>query len=248
MSNTQIEKQHNWWYSQLFTNWKKFEISYISILILLQLIVYAIVPDSVIGMISGVAGVLCLVYGMKGRKISFIFGTIQCIAMTYIAWISHAYGSFAMDIIYIISQPIGWFMWGKNEATHSFEANTRRKIFLAAFIAWIIGWFVLSMLGGQLPYLDSINFIISLIAQLLYILKYKENWSLWIIVNIANATYWTILTIQMLMGENSIGSLGANLSQVALQFALLFNSVYANKVWASGAANNEGGADRKSVV
>ncbi len=242
MSNTQIEKQHNWWYSQLFTNWKKFEISYISILILLQLIVYAIVPDSVIGMISGVAGVLCLVYGMKGRKISFIFGTIQCIAMTYIAWISHAYGSFAMDIIYIISQPIGWFMWGKNEATHSFEANTRRKIFLVAFIAWIIGWFVLSMLGGQLPYLDSINFIISLIAQLLYILKYKENWSLWIIVNIANATYWTILTIQMLMGENSIGSLGANLSQVALQFALLFNSVYANKVWASGAADNEGGA------
>lgn len=242
MSNTQIEKQHNWWYSQLFTNWKKFEISYISILILLQLIVYAIVPDSVIGMISGVAGVLCLVYGMKGRKISFIFGTIQCIAMTYIAWISHAYGSFAMDIIYIISQPIGWFMWGKNEATHSFEANTRRKIFLAAFIAWIIGWFVLSMLGGQLPYLDSINFIISLIAQLLYILKYKENWSLWIIVNIANATYWTILTIQMLMGENSISSLGANLSQVALQFALLFNSVYANKVWASGAADNEGGA------
>lgn len=225
MSNTQIEKQHNWWYSQLFTNWKKFEISYISILILLQLIVYAIVPDSVIGMISGVAGVLCLVYGMKGRKISFIFGTIQCIAMTYIAWISHAYGSFAMDIIYIISQPIGWFMWGKNEATHSFEANTRRKIFLAAFIAWIIGWFVLSMLGGQLPYLDSINFIISLIAQLLYILKYKENWSLWIIVNIANATYWTILTIQMLMGENSIGSLGANLSQVALQFALLFKSM-----------------------
>lgn len=242
MGNTQIEKQHNWWYSQLFTNWKKFEISYISILILLQLIVYAIVPDSVIGMISGVAGVLCLVYGMKGRKISFIFGTIQCIAMTYIAWISHAYGSFAMDIIYIISQPIGWFMWGKNEATHSFEANTRRKIFLAAFIAWIIGWFVLSMLGGQLPYLDSINFIISLIAQLLYILKYKENWSLWIIVNIANTTYWTILTIQMLMGENSIGSLGANLSQVALQFALLFNSVYANKVWASGAADNEGGA------
>ena len=162
--------------------------------------------------------------------------------MNYIAWISHAYGSFAMDIIYIISQPIGWFMWGKNEATHSFEANTRRKIFLAAFIAWIIGWFVLSMLGGQLPYLDSINFIISLIAQLLYILKYKENWSLWIIVNFAYASYWTILTIQMLMGENSIGSLGANLSQVALQFALLFNSVYANKVWASGAADNEGGA------
>lgn len=242
MGDIQTERQHNWWYSQLFTNWKKFEISYISVLLLLQFLAYAIVPDSPIGMLSGVAGVLCLVYGMKGRKISFIFGTVQCIAMTYIAWISHAYGSFAMDIIYVISQPIGWFMWGHNEATHSFEKNTRQKIFIGAFVAWIIGWVVLSMLDGQLPYLDSINFVISLIAQLLYICKYKENWSLWIIVNIANTTYWTILTVQMLMGDNNIGSLGANLSQVALQVALLFNSVYASKVWASGEADNEGGA------
>ena len=62
--------QHNWFYSQLFTNWKRFEVIYVTILILLQLAVFAIVPDSPIGMISGVAGVICLVYGMKGRKIS----------------------------------------------------------------------------------------------------------------------------------------------------------------------------------
>ena len=235
--------QGNWFYRQLFTKWKKFEITYVSILILLQLVVYAIVPDSPIGMVSGVAGVLCLVYGMKGRKISFLFGIVQCLAMTYIAWISHAYGSFAMDIIYVISQPIGWFMWGQNEATRSFEPGTKRKIFAGAFAAWIVGWIVLSMLEGQLPYFDSINFVVSLIAQLLYILKYKENWSLWIVVNIANLTYWSLLTVQMLMGDNQIGTLGANLSQVALQVALLFNSVYANKVWASCEADNEGGAN-----
>ena len=74
-------------------------------------------------------------------------------------------------------------------------------------------------------------------------MKYKENWSLWIIVNIANAAYWTILTVQMIYGDNTIGSLGANLSQVALQFALLFNSIYANKVWANGEADNEGGTE-----
>ncbi|MBR6710656.1 MAG: hypothetical protein IKI81_03915 [Selenomonadaceae bacterium] len=62
-------------------------------------------------------------------------------------------------------------------------------------------------------------------------------------MNIANLTYWSLLTVQMLMGDNQIGTLGANLSQVALQVALLFNSVYANKVWASGEADNEGGAN-----
>ena len=234
--------RHSWVYNQLFTNWKKFEITYISALLILQFVVYAIQPDSPIGMISGVAGVLSLVLAMKGRRICFFFGFVQCVAMTYIAWISHAYGSFAMDIIYVISQPIGWFMWGKDQATKSFEKNTRYKIFATAFAAWIVGWIVLAYLEGQLPYLDSVNLVVSLIAQLLYILKYQENWALWIFVNIANLIFWSVLTFQTVNGENNVGSLGANMSQVALQTALLFNSIYANKVWASGEADNEGGA------
>ena len=118
----------SWLYRQLFTNWKPFEVTYVTALLLLQVIAYVIAPDTVIGMISGVAGVICLVYGMKGRKISFIFGFIQCVAMTYIAWISHAYGSFAMDIVYVISQPIGWYLWGRQQATHSFQPGTRKKV------------------------------------------------------------------------------------------------------------------------
>ena len=89
MSNIQTERQHNWWDSQLF-NWKKFEISYISVLLLLQFLAYAIVPDSPIGC-SWCSRCTLFSLWIKGRKISFIFGTVQCIAMTYIAWISHAY-------------------------------------------------------------------------------------------------------------------------------------------------------------
>ncbi|HFI0579489.1 TPA: nicotinamide riboside transporter PnuC [Streptococcus suis] len=216
---------------ELFSDWKPFEVGYVAILILLQIFAYIIAPDSIIGMISGITGVLCLVYGMKGRKITFLFGIIQCLAMTYIAFISQAYGSFAMNIIYVISQPIGWFMWGQDEAIRSFTKKQRRTIFIGAFFAWLIGWAVLAMLQGQLPYFDSINLVVSLIAQTLYIFKYRENWSLWIIVNIANVLYWIILTVQFMIGQTEIGTLGGNLSQVALQTALLFNSIYATKVW-----------------
>lgn len=121
------------------------------------------------------------------------------------------------------------------------STNTRRWIFAGAFVAWLIGWWVLALLHGQLPYFDSINFVVSIIAQVLYICKYQENWSLWIVVNTANIIYWGTLTVQILIGATTIGTLGANLSQVALQAALLFNSVYATKVWASGEADNEGG-------
>ena len=53
-------------------------------------------------------------------------------------------------------------------------------------------WGIDALLNGQLPYFDALNLIIPLIAQVLYILKYKENWSLWIVVNTAAVIYWTI--------------------------------------------------------
>ncbi len=220
-----------WLRQQLFEGWLKFEIIYILGLILLQIIAYIIAPDSIIGMISGLCGVLAVVMGMKGRKITFIFGTIQCLAMSYIAWESQAYGSFIMDIFYTISQPIGWFLWGNDEAVNTFDKKTRNKIFLGAFASWLVGGFILQSFEGQLPFFDSINLVISLIAQTLYIFKYKENWSLWIFVNIANLVYWTILAYLIFNGDSNIGTLGMALSQVALQGALLFNSIYANKVW-----------------
>lgn len=61
---------------------------------------------------------------------------------------------------------------------------------------------IFAHLEGQLPYFDSINFVVSLIAQLLYILKYKENWSLLIVLNIANLAYWSILSVQMVRYSN----------------------------------------------
>lgn len=86
-----------WIIQQLFEGWKKFEISYIMVLLAIQILAFIIAPDSWIGMISGLAGVIALVYGMKGRKITFVFGFVQTVAMAYIAWVSHAYDSFAMD-------------------------------------------------------------------------------------------------------------------------------------------------------
>lgn len=59
MTNT--TNDHSWLFTQLFSNWKKFEIIYVTILLLLQVGVYLIAPDSWIGMLSGVFGTIALV-------------------------------------------------------------------------------------------------------------------------------------------------------------------------------------------
>ena len=240
MTNT---SNHSWLFTQLFSKWKKFEVIYVTILLLLQVGVYLIAPDSWIGMLSGVFGTLALVYGMKGRKVTFIFGFSQCIAMTYVAWQSHTWGPFVMDRFYVISQPIGGFLWGPDDATKRFSPKVRRWVFAGVVVAYFIGWYFIGLFNGQLPYFDSFNLVVSFIAQLLYILKYQENWSLWIWVNTANIIYWIILAVRFQMGVH-IGTFGGDLSQIALQAALLFNSVYSTKVWASGEADNEGGTTK----
>lgn len=226
--------QHGWWYTQLFTNWKPFEIFYTICLVLLQFAAYLWIPSSLMGIASGVFGVLCLVYGMKNRNVTFVFGVLQYIAMGYIALTTHAYGSFAIDIFYVLSQPVGWYFWIINHKIRYFSSAMRGVIAGISVVAWIAGWVVLAHLHGQLPYLDSINFVVSFIAQVLFIFKFQENWALWIVVNGAGSIYSTILALRTFNGQTGLGSLGDNVSQVALQFALLFNAVYAYYQWSKG--------------
>lgn len=236
---TQTERTHGWWYEQLFTDWKPFEIFYTICLVLLQLAAYLWIPSSLMGIASGIFGVLCLVYGMKGKNVTFVFGILQYFAMGYIAITTHAYGSVAIDIFYVFSQPVGWYFWVINDKVRFFSTKMRVVIGIISVIAWIGGWIVLAHVQGQLPYLDSINFVISFIAQVLFIFKFQENWALWIVVNGAGFIYWLILAIRTFNGQTGLGTLGDIVSQVALQLALLFNAVYAYRQWSNGSANRK---------
>lgn len=219
---------------QLFGGWTNFEVFYITSLLWLQIAVFILVPDTYIGVISGFAGVLAVVLGMKGRKLNFLFGVIQCAAMAWIAYESHAYGYFLMSLVYLISMPIGFILWGKSgdESVKFLSKIQLMLLLIVAIIAWFICGFVLDQIDGQLPYFDSLNLVIPLIAQALYVFKYKENWILWIVVNVVGFCYWIFLAYQVSLGVADEGTtFGATLSQVALQGALLFNSIYALIVW-----------------
>lgn len=219
---------------QLFGNFTSFEAFYIASLLWIQVIVYILVPDTDLGIICGITGILAVVLGMKGRKINFLFGIIQCATMALIAYQSHTYGYFAMSLVYLVSMPIGFILWGKtsDEAVYQLSKNKMILLGLTALVSWFVCSLVLAQFDEQqMPYFDSLNLVIPLIAQALYILKYRENWILWIITNIVAVSYWVTISIQVFYGITDEATFGAALSQVALQGALLFNSIYALFVW-----------------
>ena len=89
-------------------------------------------------------------------------------------------------------------MWKKNLKEGTNVVMKRMKTFtiarwlaLAGVLTWIYG-VVLSTLPGQnTPFFDSCSTVLSVIAMLMMMYRYREQWILWIIVDIVSVAMWT---------------------------------------------------------
>lgn len=227
---------------QFFGGWEKFQIIYVSILIAIQVAVFALSTsfstgtstyENTLSLIMQLSGVLAVVYGMLGRKVSFIFTILQSGI-----WAYQSLGNISQlgqAIFYIASVPFGLYLWGRDDtATKSLTTKTKTIIFSIAFIfAALFTW--LGMIYMHQQFFDAVAgsgaFALAIVAQVLYIKRYTENWTLWVYTNIANITDFIYIAFSVYNGTNTSYTLVGALAQVAMNSALLFNSVYAGKVW-----------------
>ena len=61
-------------------------MAWVVIFLAAQIIAYALAPDSPLGMISGIAGILCVVLVSKGKISNYFFGLILLTPIFYVAW------------------------------------------------------------------------------------------------------------------------------------------------------------------
>ena len=109
-----MEKIKNWFKNEFWVGYNLFEKLFLLSMLLLQIVVYIIVPDTVIGIISGISGVISVVLCAKG-KISFYFiGFVQTTSYLYLAWINAFYGEVIENIFYLVTMVWGIFLWKKN--------------------------------------------------------------------------------------------------------------------------------------
>lgn len=212
----------NWIKKEFFTGYSLFEKIFMLAMIALQVIVYCFVPDSPIGMICGVSGVICVVLTAKGKISSYIFNFIQMITYMIICWGASLYLEFAEQVFYFILCIFGVFMWKKNMRKN--EDGTEQVVakkfkpwhwiataVITAVTTIGLGYFGDNILGSTLSYLDAFTVSLSVIAQLLMIWRYREQWAVWIAIDVASLIMFVIL------GQWSV---------VAMYVAWTINAVY----------------------
>ena len=76
--------------------------------------------------------------------------------------------------------------------------NPSMRLFIGiATLLTTLGYgYFLHRLNGQNPYIDSISTILSIVAMVLMVKAYSEQWALWICVNAVTVALWLMLVFR----------------------------------------------------
>lgn len=193
-----IKKINNTLYSEFIEGRNINEHLFMLIGIFLQLIAWYITKDSLISLISGVTGIISVILCSQ-RKISFyFFDFIQLGTYMYLAWQQRFYGELIENVFYIITMLIGIVVWLKNYNTEEQIVESKRlsdRLFyiicsIMVFICVLFGYYMKYFTDNTQPFMDSFSTVPAFIAQTLLMLRYREQWIFWIIIDVVSIFMW----------------------------------------------------------
>lgn len=195
-----------------FLGWKMWEVLWLTIACVTIFALSVYWKDTAMGIISATTGVACVVCTGKGKLSAYIFGMVNTLLYAIIAYQAKFYGEVMLNAIYYFPmQFYGIYVWSKhmNNKTHEVEKKEMKlngKIILGICVigATIAYGFVLKLLGGALPFIDALSTVVSVIAMIISIKMYAEQWILWIVVDVVTVIMWAIAFAQ---GSESIATL-----------------------------------------
>lgn len=228
-------------HTDLFTGYTPFEKVFFATLIGLQILVSTTVFEGWLSAVTAVAGMICVILVGKGRISNYFFGVIQNVPYLILAFQAYFIGEITIAAFYVITQFWGLYIWRKNMrveksraqrvATSTFEDEprdviTRRlslpQIGLALLILGLLTWgygYLLTQWGSNQPYVDGFTTIIAVMAQILMVFRFREQWVGWLVLNAVQIYLWSTVDG------------GGNLAIMAMYAGFIANSLYGWYNW-----------------
>ena len=166
--------------------------------LLVQVLTFVLMPDNPISLVSGMLGICSVVLGAQGNILTFVFGFAQVATYTYLCCIERFYAEIAINIYYFITMIYGVYCWRNRLSNNSLQVQTRRLsikliacgMLLIALFSWLTGWLLARFTDDPQPYMDAFTTVPAIAAQLLMVLAYREQWYLWLVVDVLAVVMW----------------------------------------------------------
>lgn len=181
-----------------FKGWKVLEITWLVLAcaIITGLSIYW--KDTVMGIISATTGVACVICTGKGKLSAYVFGLINAILYAIIAYQQTLYGETMLNALYYVPmQFIGFFLWSKNMNNETHEVKkihmknkTRIITLISMVLGTIIYGLILKHMKDEMPFVDSFTTVSSVVAMVVSVKMYAEQWWIWVVVDIFSVYMW----------------------------------------------------------
>jgi nicotinamide mononucleotide transporter len=104
---------------------------------------------------------------------------------------SRLYGEAALQLVFIALGAWGWWQWlhgttagGEPLPVRSLDSGQRWLALAVTAAAWpLLGWLLSRLTDSDVPYLDALPTVGSLVGQYLLARKWLDNWPAWVAVN-----------------------------------------------------------------
>jgi nicotinamide mononucleotide transporter len=177
----------------------RFTPNFIFIGILMQVIVFRITDAPRLSLISGVFGVISVVMCSNRKVVFYLFGFVQLFTYVLLCLEQNLYGEIAENAFYLVTMLIGLSHWLDNYNEDKVSVETRKlnaaqKMWIAigTLFGTLIMFNILLLTDDTQPFMDAITTIPAFVAQILMILRYRDSWFYWLIIDVGSIIMWGI--------------------------------------------------------
>ncbi len=144
---------------------------------------------SVLNFVSSVCGVICTFMTAKASVSNFVFGLINTLMYAVYLMYWRIYGTLALELfIYLPIGLMSWHLWSKHRDAVENDRTKSKKMdrkywpvviggLIAVYAIWYWG---LKNIGGTAAYMDAFIVSSGIVAVVMEMLRYREQYVLWI--------------------------------------------------------------------
>jgi len=184
------------------------------------------------------SGLLCVGLIAIGRREGYLIGLYNSLSYSILAYGNGLYGEVYLNLLFFIPTGIaGYIMWQRSTTTGKTvvmrQLTWLQRVFIG--VVCIVCAAGLGLLLGlnptqQTPFIDATTNVLSVAATFLMMWRYKEQWLLYILLNIITIIMWFL---RILAGGESSGLM------VLMWSLFLLNAVFGFWRWHMGAKKEE---------
>lgn len=150
-------------------------------------------PVTLLELVAVIASATGVWLGTTGKRIMWPWYGLSGVLYGWLFFNYELYASASLQLVFIAAAIWGWFGWGpKGAQSQNLTWIWRSTILISGAVIWLAITPLLVSLGAAAALPDAFGLVFSVIAQILMVLQFRENWIVWLVVNVVYVgLYWS---------------------------------------------------------